>query len=125
MDSFRSRGTDFSTRRETTWVALEGYRYFAPGRVAMDEQRERVMTEAAQWRLIAAPESADERQSLRQTWHQFLGDLLIVIAARIRQMPACEAAVAALRESSERSTRGPVDAGRPYARRRQITRIVS
>ena len=42
MDSLGSSGTDFSKQRETTWVALEGYGYLAPGRVAMDEQRERV-----------------------------------------------------------------------------------
>ena len=42
-----SRGRDYQKRREATWVAVTGYGHLAPGRLAMDEQRERIMTEAA------------------------------------------------------------------------------
>jgi hypothetical protein len=99
MDSHGSRGTDFYTRRETTWAALEGYGYLAPSRVAMDEQRERVMTEAAHRRLCASPDPAG-RHSRWQNPCRFLGNLLEIIPGRIRQIHACGAVIATLRRST-------------------------
>ena len=100
MHLHESRGRDYQKCREATWVAVEGYGHLAPGRVAMDEQRQRIMTEAAHGRLMASPESASGRQSPRQSPGQFLRHLLIVIDARLRQIHACEAAIEALRKSS-------------------------
>ncbi len=99
MHRQRATGGDYQKRRETTWAAL-GYGYFAPGRVAMDEQRARAMTEAAHSRLLASPESAGGRWSPRQSSPLLLGHLLFVIRARCRRMHAYGATIAAWRKSA-------------------------
>jgi hypothetical protein len=100
MYAHGSRGNDCSKRRETTWVALEGYGYLAPGRVAMDEQRERVMAEGAQRRLLALSDSAGERPSSWQRVRQRLGDLVIVFRGTLRRRCAATAVTAELHETS-------------------------
>jgi hypothetical protein len=62
MDDYaRSRGQSFGARREATWIAIVEYRCLAPARIAMDETRERVLTEAAQTRLLSPATSAQRR----------------------------------------------------------------
>ena len=100
MYSHGSRGNDSYKRRETTWVALEGYGYLAPGRVAMDEQRERVMAEGSQRRLLASLEPASERPSSWQRVRQRLGDLVMVFRGTLRQRYASTAVIAELHETS-------------------------
>jgi hypothetical protein len=95
-----SRGCDYQKRQETTWAAVGGYGYFAPGRVAMDEHRERVMIESAQWRLLPSAKAAGRWTSPWQRSRQFIGDLSHGIEARLRQVHACGAAITALRKSS-------------------------
>ena len=95
-----SRGNDSYKRRETTWVALEGYGYLAPGRVTMDEQRERVMAEGAQRRLLALSDSAGEQPSSWQRARQRLGDLVMVFRGTLRQRYASTAVIAELHQTS-------------------------
>jgi hypothetical protein len=102
MDSHGSRGNDFSKRRETTWVSLEGYGYFAPGRVAMDEQRQRVMAEGAQRRRLATSEPASKRPSPWQRARQRLGDLVMVFGGTLRQRCASTAVIAERHETGAR-----------------------
>ena len=83
MHRHRAMGCDYKQYHESTWAAVGGYGYFAPGRVAMDEQRERVMTDAARWRHIASSESAGG-QAPQQSPRQFLRDLVIDFAAGVR-----------------------------------------
>ncbi|SRR5687767_446734 len=90
-------GRNYTKRREATWVAVAGYGYFAPGRVAMDEQREWVMTAVAHQRLVVSPDPIG-RHAARQSPCQFLGDRLELVVARIRQILAIAAATAALRK---------------------------
>jgi hypothetical protein len=92
-------GWNDTKRREATWVVVAGYGYFAPGRVAMDEQRERVMTAAAHRRLLAFPGSTGRRSSSLSRRH-FLSDLLRAIEARARQMQACGTTIAVLRKTT-------------------------
>jgi hypothetical protein len=54
MDLHESRGRDYQKRREATWVAVTGHGHLAPGRLAMDEQRKRIMIEASHRRLLAS-----------------------------------------------------------------------
>jgi hypothetical protein len=92
-------GRSDTKRREATWAAVGGYGYFAPGRVAMDEQRVRAMTAAAHQRLLVSPDPTG-RHSAWQSSCQFLGDRLQRVSARIRLNLASAAATAALRNST-------------------------
>src|SRR5215213_9978752 len=46
-------------RREATWNAIASSGYLAPGRMAMDEARERTLAEAAHTRLLAQWDAVD------------------------------------------------------------------
>ena len=92
-------GWNYRKRHGATWTAVGGYGYFGPGRVAMDEQLERVMIEAAHRRLLMPPNPTGRRIAL-QTPGQFLGDPLQRASARIRQILTYAGAIAALRKSA-------------------------
>lgn len=98
MHRYEAKGA-YQKRREATWVALGGYGHLAPGRVAMDEQRERVMTEAANGRLLASRVPAGERESPRRSVRRRLSDVLMVIGVWLRFVCA-RRAIAGLRQSS-------------------------
>ena len=52
-----------AARREATWNAIASDRYLAPARIAMDEARERALTEAAHSRLLASGAHSHRRSS--------------------------------------------------------------
>ena len=91
-------GGDYQKRRETTWAAL-GYGCFAPGRVAMDEYRERVMAETARSRFLVPPESAEGRRSAGSAPFPMLGRLFVFFQGRFRQRSSCGATIATWRKS--------------------------
>lgn len=102
MHRHGSTSCDYQKRQETTWAAVGGYGYLAPGRVAMDEHRERVMTEAAQRRLLPSAKAAGRWTSPWQCARQFVGDLSHGIEARLRQVHACGVTITVLRKSGTR-----------------------
>jgi len=100
MDLHESRGRDYQKRREATWIAVTGYGHLAPGRLAMDEQRERIMTEAAHRRLLAPWAEAGEQERPPLNARHCLNDVLMLIPARLHHICRRRAAIVELRRSS-------------------------
>jgi hypothetical protein len=95
-----SRRGDYQKRREAIWVAVSGYGYLAPGRIATDEQRERAMIEAAQGRLLAMSAPTGQRLSPRQGARRRLNDIANVIGASFHRLCARKTGLARLPKSA-------------------------
>ena len=93
-----SRRCDYQKRREAVLDAVVGYGYLAPGRLAMDEQRERMIAEGVHKRLMVTADSADARQSLQQSVRSRLKEVLVSVGVDLRRWYASGVEMVALRK---------------------------